>query len=32
MVKKKEQVSCPNEKDIFKVLDYPYAEPPERDI
>lgn len=30
--KEKEQISCPNEKDIFKVLDYPYAEPPERDI
>lgn len=30
--KEKEQVNCPNEKDIFKVLDYPYAEPPERDI
>ena len=30
--KEKEQVSCPNEKDIFEVLDYPYSEPPERDI
>jgi len=30
--KEKEQVSCPEEKDIFKVLDYQYAEPPDRDI
>jgi predicted flap endonuclease-1-like 5' DNA nuclease len=30
--KEKEQVICPEEKDIFKVLDYQYAEPPDRDI
>jgi DNA polymerase beta len=30
--KKGEQVSCPTEKDIFKVLDYQYSEPVDRDI
>ena len=30
--KKGEQVSCPTEKDIFKVLDYQYSEPIDRDI